>query len=314
MNYPIIIAGAGIFFLVVATIWLIALNWSDKVYGPLLSLLFVGALTTFITVYLSLKESNDEVVFTTSVVMNTEDQLPFFIIPDPKNLKITKRFSNLSSLGRPARNNDGMKSIVIERPINYEETSKFCGELLQYKIIRDIYDLQKRKSGMSESIGENNRVIKTEVFVPYKLTETTIIDGKNIYQTISKNRFANSDMEQFDWENTSYPFPKNTSLEFDYVHSSESTGVMKHKILLKNPNFFNIEITIEPMISSGLPSLPEGLQLSMEEVQKSITYNFEITMKAKFEKWTSGNWRTDEYKEWAKRLFSGIRNNLSDTT
>lgn len=124
-------ASIGTLLLVLATIGLVVLNWSDKVWNPLLSLFFVGTLTTFVTVLVILKESKEETAFTTSVIVDEDEHLPLLVFPQPQNLELTLRLSDLAMLSRPVIQ-DGDKTVMtVPRPTNHEETSRFCGELLQ---------------------------------------------------------------------------------------------------------------------------------------------------------------------------------------
>jgi hypothetical protein len=78
------LAIASVLLLAGATAWLAYLNWNEKLYSPLLSLLFVGTATAFVTVFLPLKGSQNETEFTTSVVVD-ELAIPFrFYFPTPE--------------------------------------------------------------------------------------------------------------------------------------------------------------------------------------------------------------------------------------
>ena len=58
--------------------------------------------------------------------------------------------------------------------------------------------------------------------------------------------------------------------------------------------------------------LPPGLALSPELAAHTQTYQFQVTMHANFDKVTAGNSQTQEYKDWANWLFSGLQDDLKD--
>ena len=53
--------------------------------------------------------------------------------------------------------------------------------------------------------------------------------------------------------------------------------------------------------------------LTHEYLAMLVANIFVIRMRADFEKWTSSNSKTEEYKEWVNYLFREIRTDLSDT-
>jgi hypothetical protein len=82
--------------------------------------------------------------------------------------------------------------------------------------------------------------------------------------------------------------------------------------MLDKPMFFRIEFEIEPLLATGAGALPKGLVLTPEVAARCQTFHFRVTMRATFEKITAGNYRTQDYKDWANELFSGVQATLGD--
>jgi hypothetical protein len=52
--------------------------------------------------------------------------------------------------------------------------------------------------------------------------------------------------------------------------------------------------------------------VSPEVAAHCQTFQFQVTMRAKFDKMTAGNAKTQEYKDWVNALFAGVRERLGD--
>jgi hypothetical protein len=308
----IIIAAAvgGFVLLLAATIALVVLNWGEKTRAPVYSILVVGTATMLAAVMVSLKESTVESVFSTSIVLDTAEGAPPLILPDPNNLKLSSRLSEFARIGRPAINRDGKTIITIQKPSNEGERFTFCGELLQYRLFQIIEKLQRGGWIAGQQFGASF----SSVTKPLKLSnaEDYPAAGRTILEIVSANRFSNSDMEQFFWRNRRVRLPKGTKVDFIHVASSPATGTEKYIIRLQKPLFFSIEFEVAPLLGTGIGVPPKGLLLAPELVARWETYQFQVTMRAVFEKITAGNWQTQEYKDWANSLFTGVRDDLAD--
>jgi len=114
----LIIAAAivGFVLLLTATVGLVSLNWSERIYAPALSILLVGIATVLAAVVVTLKSTTIESAFTTSVVLDSNEGVPPLLGLDPDNLRLTSRLQELSSLGQPGINVDGKTVITIQKP------------------------------------------------------------------------------------------------------------------------------------------------------------------------------------------------------
>jgi hypothetical protein len=304
----IVTAVVGFVLLLIATIALVILNWSEKTLAPALSILLVGVASTLAAVLISLRGSTIESAFSTSVVLDTMEGAPPFLIPDPNNPKLTDRLSELSVLGTPAINRDGKTVITIQRPKNDDERFSFCGELIQYQLLRTIEKLQRGGSGVGMVYGASVATVRK----PMRLSKIQDYPGKTFLRVIASNRFSDSDMERFWWDHGHFPLPQNSKVTFIHLASSPTTGTEKHIVRLEKPLFFDIDFVVEPLGATSAGVLPKGLTMAPALATRCQTYQFQITMRAIFKKITAGSWQTQEYKDWANWLFSGVRAELGD--
>jgi len=310
MGTAIVVAAmVGFALLLVATVTLVIMNWSEKTLAPVLSILLVGTATTLAAVLVSLKPSSLESAFATSVVLDTSEGAPPLVIPSlGTNPKTASRLSELSRLGHPARNQDGKTVITIEKPTTEDQRFTFCGELLQYRIFQIIKALQRGGWAVGQGLGG----AFASVSRPMRLSHVQDYPGKTFLDVVAANRFSNSDMERFHWEYGHLPLPRNTSTTLIHVPSSPATGPEKFIVRLHKPLFFNIDIVAEAMGATGPGVLPLGLVLQPEIAARCQTYQLQVTMQASFEWITAGNAQTQEYKDWADWLFSGLKEKLTD--
>lgn len=211
-------------------------------------------------------------------------------------------------LGHPAVTRNGNTVITIDKPKTEDESFTYCGELLQYHLLHTIEKLQRG----GWIVAQTGTSVRATVSTPMKLSWVDDYPGRKFLPIVASNRFSKSDMERFWWEHGHFPLPKNTTVSLIHQPSSPSTGTEKHIIRLEKPLFFRIDFVIEPLPATGEGVLPEGLRVNPEIAAHWRTYPFQFTMRATFEKITAGNWQTEEYKNWADWLFSGLRESLAD--
>ena len=301
---------AGGVLLFGATAILVYFNWSEKVFAPIYSILLVGTATALVTVLLTVKETTVESAFTTSIVFNDAQGAPAMIIvdPNPANQKITSQLSEYARLGQPSRNQAGKTVITITKPQDATERFTFTSELLQYRILKLINEMQR---GGFE-FGQIGGAAYSRVAVPMQLSKVKDYPGHDFIAMLGRNRFSDSDMENFAWEHGHFPLPKDTRVELLYVPTSPGTGPSKHVVRLDKPHYFQIDFKVESLGSTGLGVLPKGVELDPELAAVCETYQLKVTIKAVFKKFTAGSSESSEYKEWANWLFAGLQEKLSD--
>ena len=193
----------GVVLLLLGMIILVYLNWSTNVSERVLSIALIGIATVLASVIVTLKESSVDSAFTVPVILDSSVGFPPLIVKNPENRPFISSLADLARLGQPARNQDGKTVVTVGKP-SETERSTFCGELLQYQVLKLIRKFQRGgwKFGMVSGYAV------ATVNTPMKLTEIQSYPGEAFLSTISPNRFSNSDMEQFDWQNVTFPLPK----------------------------------------------------------------------------------------------------------
>ncbi len=303
----IIIALGALVLLTTVTIILVKMNWGEKLYNPLLSLFLVGAVTTFVTVLLLLKGETIESSFTTLIVIDSQNHLPPFPSPD-SSTRNNKHLSTYHKLSSPIVIFQGIEETLFPTPQNNAEEITFYEELLQYVIFRELIDMHYQSQSLSQGVAG----VSSSTYNPFKLTETEEKPLIEFESQLSKNRFSKDKIDSSMRDVTFAKLPKGTTVEFTRTPSSENTGVEKHTIILSKPNYFSIEIIIGAGFTTGLNSVPPGLALASEIVKFCKTSMFTISIVAKFEKITAGNWRTEELKNWAKWMSKELESRLSE--
>lgn len=303
-----VLSALALLLLIGITTILVKLNWSEKLYNPLLSLGLAGTVTTFITVLLMLKGEHFERSFTTLVVIDSVTHLPPFIIPDSSNV-LSIRLYDYNNLSAHKANVNGIEQTYFNIPTNTKEETVFYEELLQYRIFKTLILLQKE----SHAITMGMQGVKSSIHKPFKLTEFEKKPFKYYLPEVSKNRFSNNFYDQRELTQDS-PFsklPKDTKIEFKRIPSSEETGVEKHLITIRKPLYFTMQITIA--VSLGINnSVPPNLNINSDIAKRCNTSMFIISMEADFDKITAGNWKTEELKRWIKWMFDEVEKRYSD--
>jgi hypothetical protein len=315
----IITAWLGFALLLGATIALGIFNW-NKFYTPLgaLGLALAGTFAGLCTLGVILKEDVFGGVFTTFVVINAENYLPMW--PNditPANMELARNHSSLvsrlfeySGLAIPTiHDSTGKEVTLFEGPHNESDTTAFYEQLLQYKVVMEIVDMHNPNPRLTVTLGSGTSIGRVKVFSLSELQTKPLLE---ICPDISKAKFANNPVRRAMLEADVSRLPKDTKVTLPGITSANPNE--KHAVALTKPLFFTIEIVIEPAEFPAQPGLPAGSGITPEMAAKSKTLMFKIAMQARFEKITSGNYRTAELKDWAKWVFERLESRLSDTT
>jgi hypothetical protein len=307
---------ASLLLLVAITVVLAHLNWSEKLYNPLLSLAFVGTATAFVTILLPLKGSQNETEFTTSVVVDeTSHTLPL-IMPDGRVTRVMNRLGELSSVSRPTRGTGGDTRITVQPPNTTDETFRFCGQVLQYAFVHELERLQRPSAGTSSIRGPGEGfIVRSASHTPFVMKEIENVPVDKISSALRENPFSDSQIEEFYWEHSKFSLPPDTRISLALVPGGEGSGPEKYVIKLEKPRFFSCEIVISGLFSTGHPgtSLPDGITVVPDSARGNWqTYTYQVRIIAKFEKLTSGNWRTEEYKGWTSFMTAALEQKWSD--
>lgn len=304
----VVIAGC---VLLVATVGLLAVNWSQRVWSPVVSIFFGGTVTALFTTLALLQGETFTRHSATSLVFDDQAHLSAFITPSD-DTPTQRRLSELSSLGRPSVPvspvvKDGAfqpAKLAIEPPRNDDEMFAYSGELLQYFVFTEIVRLQRG----GWRVGSLGSSVIPRVNRPPKLTHTTTYSGADLLRIVSTNRFSRGSLQQFSNETGRLSLPARTSVELKHIPTSPGTGPDRHQIILTKPAFFSIVIELQSI--GAAEGLPRGVTVSVDQPHLR-TVLFEVTSTVRFEKWTAGNAQTAELKDWAKWLLEEIERTLS---
>ena len=127
--------------LLVAAILLCFLNYSEKLWGPIVSIVLGGTVAAIIAVASGLKETRIEQGFATSVVL--DHGLAAFLPFDVTAQKLSMRLSSLASLGRPAVQKNSNTVLTVEPASSEDALFQYGNELLQYEVVHELERIQR---------------------------------------------------------------------------------------------------------------------------------------------------------------------------
>jgi len=308
--FTLYLPGIGLLLLLAATFVLASYNFNTKVQSLILTGIIVGTATTFVTLVVGLKPTTIERSFITSVVMNEAEHLPIFVANPSTTLE--QRLSKLMTLGRPMRRNSSGASILsLQAPSNFDETIMYAGELTQYAIFRAIQEMHLKSEGSAMRTESGHTFVEPMIHRPMLPPFKKKFFKKDLENTLAQNRFSNSEMEDFNWENTPLVLPEGTVTSFEHIPTSPETGPETYKLILRKPQFFEIEFIIKPSLIPGQGAVPRGISLSPEMERQSRVYYFVIDMKAILPGITAENPHREEYKNWIEWVLAEVESRLT---
>ena len=254
----VIIALFAVLLLCIATAILVKFNWSEKLYSPLLSIWLAGLVTTFITVLLMSKGETFGRSFTTFIVVNAETHLPPVLLFNPSNMTgLMGRLSDYLMLAQPKiQDETGSELVLFEGPRTDEDETTFYEELLQYKILMQIMDIDNPNQWVSTAVGGQGFAVSNNR--PFKLTEADNKPLKDVAPEVTQNRFSRNPVEEARIKLYSSRLPRDTTIELRRIKSSEKPGDEKPLMIVTKPHFFTLEIVIRPGMGSAIGSLSPG--------------------------------------------------------
>jgi len=327
------VCATGAVVVLLGTLLLLALNWDAKGLAILLSLSLCGAVTSFSSALSLLKGEIIEESCRISVPFDTpSNNLPNFamIIPqDGSNNTVISRYTEIANIGLSKPISKKMKKPKDPRKalqMHNEVASHFCGELLQYYILKTVYLIQRKmlhlmrvgeeeKLDIKEENAKNDtQLVAEKIAIPKSilLSKTSVCPGERLWDLASGNRFSQLKSEQIFWQSGHFLLPDNTTASLNYVTSSPIPGKEGYNVRLLKPMYFDIGITIIPIATTSMGVLPPGIDLPDELAATIRTFRYVVQMTAKFDKLTSGNSQTDELKGWTRWLFRQLKKTLAD--
>lgn len=292
------------------TLYLVSLNWSEKLYGPIVSILLGGTVTSLIAVIVVLKESVSETHWTSSILFDERNGYPPMCLPPDGPMQ--ERQNSYASLMMPMSMQDG-KTLTLAPPAKSPAEMDVAGaELIQYMILSNIWTGSRGGS----RLGFRHGVLeKPKISRPYKPSDIQKVLGTDASRSIKKsNRYFEAPMEKMKWDlDVAYlNLPEGTSFRLEHMPSSPETGAERRIVIIEKPRYFEIAISIVPMGSLSPGAVYEGFNVKPEDIKHVRTMPYEIEVKATFHKYTAGNWRTEEYKKWTEWLTAYLKEALAD--
>jgi hypothetical protein len=290
--------GLSFILLLSVTIILAKLNWNDEIRGRVYSIILGGTGALLLAILSALKPSSFQKAFVAPVPFNEAAGGPPLTGGGPNS-----RWDELAILARPAISKNGQTVITVSAPTTLDQQYSFCGELIQYEVVKKIRDLSR---GGRPTISITPTGAEGALTPQMELPSGVEIPGSSYLSEISKNRFSASSSEQFYWQAALFTLPPGTKLTLDHVPATPVTGTEKFFIKLQKQMFFTFEIIIDPSLSSGPGAPPASLKMPEPVKQGTRTFFYRITTRAQFERLTSGSKEASEYRAWLEWLATSL--------
>jgi hypothetical protein len=291
-----ILALVGFFCVAGVTAWLAALNWSERLWMPLIAALLTGLATGFFSILSTSKETSNRETFITSVLINADGTSPIVIAEDYDFL------SRLSSIG-------GL--LTQWRQSNANQLFDQFNDVLaaeQYYVARLVSEIQSGGFGVL-----TNRGVPSAHLNPDPPLENTVeLSVETIANIFAGNPFFDLRMEHMYWEFPRFHVPPGTKISLSHTPSSQATGSEKRGIRLYKKLYFDWRVTLEPV--GGTIGLPRGVELLGEGQPVPNVVFTKVTVSSTFGRFTAGNRHTKEYMEWTAWLTQQLKAKLSAGT
>jgi hypothetical protein len=289
--------------LLTVTIILARLNWNDEVRGRVYSIVLGGTGALLLAILSALKPSSFQKAFVAPVPFNALAGGPPLVVDSPN-----PRWSELAMLAKPTISKDGQTVVTVSAPTTLGEQFAFCGELIQYEVVKRIRDLSK---GGRPKISITPKGAEGTLSPEMELPSGVQIPGSSYISEISKNRFSAGTSEEFYWKVAIFILPPGTKLTLDHIPASPATGAEKFVVRLQKQMFFTFDVLIEPHSSSGPGSPPASLELPEGVKQGTSAFFYRIATRAKFERLTSGSKEAGEYRAWLEWLAAKLQEQMT---
>jgi hypothetical protein len=289
--------------LLTVTIVLARLNWNDEVRGRVYSIVLGGTGALLLAILSALKPSSFQKAFVAPVPFNDAAGGPPLVVGSSN-----PRWGELAILAKPAILKDGKTVVTVSTPTTLGEQFTFCGELIQYEVVKRIRDLSK---GGRPTISITPKGAEGTLSPGMELPSGVQIPGSSYTSEISKNRFSVSSSEQFYWKVAVFVLPPGTKMTLDRIPTSPGTGAEKFVVRLQKQMFFTFEVSIGALPSSGPGAPPASLELPEGIKQGTQTFFYQITTRAQFERLTSGSKEAGEYRAWLEWLAARLQEQMS---
>jgi hypothetical protein len=287
--------GIGFLFLLVATVWLAILNWSERIWFPIITAVSVGLVSAFISLAATLKETTTKDTFITTALVNTNGFPPMVIANNSPDLNYLTAAAKLIAYNRFINKQTGNIPNLFDETLRAE----------QYYLTRLVSQIQS--GGWSVANVEGKTSAKLNEESPLKNPASLSLEKLSVL--FKDTPFWKDPMENLWWTVPRFKLPKDTEVFLFHVPSSPETGVEKRGIRFQKKNYFTYEIQLEPITS--IEGMPRGVELLGDGQATPTSVFIRVQISARFERMTSENKQTQSNKEWASWLTSRLKMHLS---
>ncbi|HRH50582.1 MAG TPA: hypothetical protein PLP23_17640 [Panacibacter sp.] len=286
--------------LLIITIILIYFNWGEKIKTPILSLFVIWTGTSFVTIFLMLKETRQEENFASYLIIDKRTLVP------ANTWQMDRHGIDYSEVQKHKINpRNGDIIHPFDEPKDEKTSIEFNSKLLLYELYREIYALQYEQQGMKV----DNNGFEYQLRKPFPQIELVKIPFKSYEKDVKDNPFITSEVEKYWIEQQPLLLPKGTFVSLNT--KTNDKGKQEYSLLIKKNYFFSLEINVHPCIISD--ALPKNQVIIPEMRPYCKTYIYPITLKATFDRLTAGNINTEKYKDWVKDMFESIKSKFGDS-
>lgn len=304
-----VLPSLAIVLLAIATLVLIRYNFSNKVIANLLTGIFVGTATTFVTIIVGLKPTVIEKAFVTSIVMDEVQHQPVGV--DNARTSTEQRLRWMGMLGYPMRNDkEGNSILTIQLPRNEKETLSYCAELIQYSILQAIRETQRNSNALAGNAEGNNWFVDASLHRPILPPKKQKYESKDV-EALASNRFSNSDFQDKLWEVLPLILPKGTRVGLEHLPSSPEKGVETFKIIIEKPQYFIIEFKIQPTMYPAQGTRLREFNVPEEMIKNTRPFFFIVEVKATLPAMTAENPLRGEYQKWIEWTLNEVEKSLT---
>jgi|SRR5438132_3559850 len=287
--YASIVIGALLF---VPTVYLAVVNWSPKVFQPLLSVVFGGVVTAFIALSFILRQTTISERFPVYVVLDQQTNLPP-IVPWERPHSAFDSMSRRANLEEFDPGKFKQREVIFKSP---DEKFEFYAQLIQYELVVQMYGILRYVEGISQQTSATKpTIVSVEVFDLKRPKRFTKIEGQDLIKALSHNRFLQPSEKRFwEFQEAWLPLPYKTTLS---IPDSRS-------LILERPGYYKVTLKIDP-VGAG-----QGSPLHLVDKfgnSRVETLGFIVTTEAVFEKFTSGSPYSEESMDWVRSLFNRLK-------
>jgi hypothetical protein len=247
--------------------------------------------------------------FLISLIVDQKNYLPVIVNYDD-HLK-SSILAKYSFLSQPIEEVDGKRILIGGSPKDFQASIKSLSQIIQYKLISDLSEIQNidftfSSSSLVYSDVNGSKILSrsSSVSLPqiFKLSKSEKIKWKSILKLFDNRTFAH-DVNEIN--NSKYNFlilPAGTNLLID--SSIIKGSAVNYKIVLIN-RLFKVIFNIESEGTSG--PISSNLKIDSDIAQRSELYTYKITVNGLFYNLKSGIPETVEYKRWVNWVFEQLK-------